>query len=49
MSFSRLNRRVEVLDHIINVRNEEDVVELDHGSSLMGGLERSESEEVRWE
>ena len=49
MSLSRLNRRVEVLNHIIHVRNEEDVVELDHGSSLMGRLVRSEREEVRWE
>lgn len=49
MSFSRLNRGMEVLDHGINVRNEEDVVELDHGSSLMRRLVRRGSEGVRWE
>ena len=49
MSLSRLNRRVEVLNHIINVRNEEDVVELDHSSSLMGRLGKNKREEVRWE
>ena len=40
MSFSRLNRGVEVLDHRVNVGNEEDVVEFDHGSSLMRRLVR---------
>ena len=49
MFFSRLNRGMEVLDRGINVRNEEDVIELDHGSSLMRRLVRRGSEGVRWE
>lgn len=49
MTFSRLNGSVEVLDHIVDVGNEEDIVEFNHGSSLMGGLVRRGSEEVRLE